>query len=39
MSLEVDLNRVTVITETLQSFVEQMREKRGMTELTVIVKN
>ena len=36
MSLEVDRNCVT---ETLQSFVEQMKEKHGLTEYTVTVKN
>ena len=36
MSLEVDRNCVT---ETSQSFVEKMKEKHGLTEYTVIVKN
>lgn len=36
MSLEVDLNRVT---ETWQYFVEHMREKHGLTELTLLVMN
>ena len=36
MSLMVDRNCVT---ETLQSFVEQMKEKHGLTENTVTVKN
>lgn len=36
MSLEVDQNHVT---ETLPSFVEQIKEKHGLTEYTLIVKN
>ena len=36
MSLEVDRNCVT---ETSQSFVEKMKEKHGLTEYTVIIKN
>ena len=36
MSLEVNLNRVT---ETFQSFVEQIKEKHGLPQYTLIVKN
>ena len=36
MSLEVDRNCVT---ETSQSFVEKMKEKHGLTEYTIIIKN